>query len=179
MDDGGDLFLDGSVDHLHVGSGSPGGVGGGDGVEVPAEAPGFRWAYSARPMAAPTPKPFCGAMLPAAMWERMVGEEFDCAACGGFEAEGAAGFAEVAALDAEIGPLAGSRAGREFGLGCRRLGLGIGVSVSYVFFHIGTFLLAYITSGAEAPPFRSVYAALKRCSPKSRSLRSGRDDITS
>jgi len=35
--------------------------------------------------------------------ERVVGEEFDGTACGGFEAEGAAGFAEVAALDAEIG----------------------------------------------------------------------------
>src|SRR5882757_304913 len=31
-------------------------------------------------------------------------------------------------------------------------------------FYNGTFLLAHITSGAEAPPFRSVYAALKRCS---------------
>jgi hypothetical protein len=34
--------------------------------------------------------------------ERVVGEEFDGAARSGFEAESAAGFGEVAALDVEI-----------------------------------------------------------------------------
>jgi len=102
MDDGGDLFLDGSVDHLHVGSGSPGGVGGGDGVEVPAEAPGFVGRI-VRDHGGAYAEAILRGDAAGGDVERMVGEEFDCAACGGFEAEGAAGFAEVAALDAEIG----------------------------------------------------------------------------